>query len=151
MGETKDVCGSDPTQFAALRLDTLPPASLPFPLLLSLALCPAQPSPLTSGGWGRDLLCLPNIAVLPGPCQPNLLPDGSHGAIKRQHCPQTVPLRTTAASRHNILSHPGLPGVPGAPTGSRAAYSTLPSCGTSSSCQVPLAQRRSHPGEDFNA
>lgn len=30
--------------------------------------------------------------MLPGLGQPILLPNGSHAAIKSQHCPQTVPL-----------------------------------------------------------
>ena len=60
-------------------------------------------------------LHLPNIAVLPGPGQPTLLPDSSHAAIKSQHCPQTVPLRTRAASRHNILFHPSLCRMSGTP------------------------------------
>lgn len=70
VGETKDVCGSDPTQFAALRLDTLPPAIPLFSLLLSLAPCLAQPADLWRLGQGPSLLTEYSCAPRPWPTQP---------------------------------------------------------------------------------
>lgn len=122
VAETKHVCGSDPAQCAV----TLTPAVLPFPLPPSLAPGPARPADLCSLRQGPFLLTEYSCAPRPWPTHPP--PWWFPCSYKKSALPTDRPLRTTAASRRSLLSHPGLPRMPSAPAEPRAAHSTLPAC-----------------------
>lgn len=109
VGETKHVCGLDPAQCVV----TLPPAILPFSFPPSLAPGPAWPADLCSLRQGPSLLTEYSCAPRPWPTHPP--PWQFPCSYKKSALPTDRPLRTTAASRRNLLFHPAIPGCPAPP------------------------------------